>query len=68
LKQARVAGKIADGAASQMKQQPSTAKGSRPFRPPVTRQKPRRLDEAGPDELLDDWMVSGPAVEPLSSD
>jgi hypothetical protein len=23
----------------------------------------RNLDDFGPDELLDDWMVSGPAVE-----
>ena len=28
----------------------------------------RKLDEPGPDELLDDWMVSGPAAEPTSSD
>jgi hypothetical protein len=28
--------------------------------------KARRLDECGPDELLDDWMVSAPAADPSS--
>ena len=41
---------------------------SRLFRPrQVRRHKFRKLDEPGPDELLDDWMVSGPAAEPTSS-
>ena len=41
---------------------------SRLFRPrQVRRQKFRKLDEPGPDELLDDWMVSSPAAEPTSS-
>ena len=39
------------------------------FRPrQVRRQKFRMLDEPSPDELLDDWMISGPAAEPTSSD
>ena len=59
----------ADGAASQMKRKPSPAGVSRLFRPRnARRDKFRKLDEPGPDELLDDWMVSGPAAEPTSSD
>jgi hypothetical protein len=59
----------ADGAATQMKRKPSPAGVLRPFRPrKVRRQKLRMLDEPGPDELLDDWMVSGPSVERASSD
>jgi hypothetical protein len=58
----------ADGAASQMEQKPIHARIPRLFRLPNARRPiPRRLDEAGPDELLDDWMVSGPAAEPPSS-
>jgi len=52
-----------------MKRKPSPASVSRLFRPRhVRQQKFRKLDELGPDELLDDWMVSGPAAEPTSSD
>jgi len=59
----------ADGAATQMKRKPSPAGVARLFGPrQVRRQKLRKLDEPGPDELLDDWMVSGPSVEPASSD
>lgn len=28
----------------------------------------RRLDEPGPDELLDDWMVACPAADPVPSE
>ena len=56
----------ADGAATQVKRKPAGV--SRLFRPrQVRRQIFRKLDEPGPDELLDDWMVSGPAAEPTSS-
>ena len=58
----------ADGAATQMKRKPSPAGVSRLFRPRHRHQKFRMLDEPGPDELLDDWMISGPATEPTSSD
>jgi hypothetical protein len=51
-----------------MKQKPLRVKIARLFHSPnVRRLMLRRLDEAGPDELLDDWMVSGPAAEPPSS-
>jgi hypothetical protein len=57
----------ADGAASQMKRKPVPAKGLRLSRTRHIRsQKFRKLDESGPDELLDDWMVSAPAVDPSS--
>jgi len=63
-----VAGATADGAASQMKQKPLRVNIPKLFHSPnVRRLMLRRLDEAGPDELLDDWMVSGPAAEPPSS-
>jgi hypothetical protein len=57
----------ADGAATQMKRKPSPAGVSRLFRPRHRHRKFRMLDEPGPDELLDDWMISGPATEPASS-
>jgi hypothetical protein len=57
----------ADGAATQMKRKHSPAGVSRLFRPRHRHQKFRMLDESAPDELLDDWMISGPA-EPTSSD
>jgi hypothetical protein len=57
----------ADGAASQMKRKSVPANGLRLFRTrKIKGTKPRRLDESGPDELLDDWMVSAPAADPLS--
>jgi hypothetical protein len=58
----------AGGAASQMKQKLSrTKKAVRLYRSPNARHPAfRRLDEAGSDELLDDWMVAGPAAEPTS--
>jgi hypothetical protein len=66
--QTHVTGQMPKGAASQMKQKLFRAKAQRRFRPTrIIRQKLRRLDEAGPDDLLDDWMVSGPAAEPPSS-
>jgi hypothetical protein len=50
-----------------MKQKPVPAKALRlPRTRYIRSQKLRRLDESGPDELLDDWMVSGPAVDPSS--
>jgi hypothetical protein len=58
----------ADGAATQMKRKPSPAGVPRLFRPRHRHQKFRMLDEPAPDELLDDWMISGPATEPTSSD
>jgi hypothetical protein len=58
----------ADGAATQMKRKPSPAGVSRLFRPRHRHKNIRMLDEPGPDELLDDWMISGPASEPTSSD
>ena len=45
-----------------MKRKPSPAGVSRLFRPRHRHQKFRMLDEPGPDELLDDWMISGPAT------
>jgi len=57
----------ADGAASQMKRKSVPAKGLRLSRTRNIRShKFRKLDESGPDELLDDWMVSVPAVDPSS--
>jgi hypothetical protein len=54
----------AGGAASQMKQKLSRTKTVRLYRSHNARQSAfRRLDEAGSEELLDDWMVAGPAVE-----
>jgi hypothetical protein len=54
---------------TKMKRKPSPAGISRLFRARhVRREKFRKLDELGPDELLDDWMVSGPTAEPSSSD
>jgi len=50
-----------------MKRKPSPAGVKRLFRPRRVR-KFRKLDEPGPDELLDDWMVSGSAAEPTSFD
>jgi len=35
---------------------------------PAPHQKIRMLDEPAPDEVLDDWMISGPATEHTSSD
>jgi hypothetical protein len=50
-----------------MKRKSAPAKGLRlPHKRNIRSQKLRRLDESGPDELLDDWMVSGPAVDPSS--
>jgi hypothetical protein len=50
-----------------MKRKSVPAKGLRLFRTRRIRsQKFRKLDESGPDELLDDWMVSAPAVDPSS--
>jgi hypothetical protein len=50
-----------------MKRKPVPAKGLRLSRTRHIRsQKFRKLDESGPDELLDDWMVSAPAVDPSS--
>jgi hypothetical protein len=50
-----------------MKRKSVPAKGLRLSRTRKIRgPKPRGLDESGPDELLDDWMVSAPAVDPSS--
>jgi hypothetical protein len=51
-----------------MKQKLSRTKTVRLYRSPNARCSVfRRLDEAGSEELLDDWMVAGPAVEPPST-
>jgi hypothetical protein len=69
LQRTDVAGANADGAASPMKRKLHPAKDFRPFRPrSFIQRKVRGLDESGPDELLDDWMVSCPTAEPLSSE
>jgi len=58
----------AGGAASQMKQKLSHTRTVRSYRSTNARHLSfRRLDEAGSEELLDDWMVAGPAVEPPST-
>jgi hypothetical protein len=50
-----------------MKQKPSPVGSLRRLRTRRIRDhKLRKLDEAGPDELLDDWMVSAPAVDSSS--
>jgi hypothetical protein len=50
-----------------MKRKSVPAKGLRLSRTRNIRsQKLRKLDESGPDELLDDWMVSAPTVDPSS--
>jgi len=50
-----------------MKQKSAPAKDLRLLRARNTRtHKLRRLDESGPDELLDDWMVSSPAADTSS--
>jgi hypothetical protein len=51
-----------------MKQKLSrTKKTVRLYRSPNARHPAfRKLDEGGSDELLDDWMVAGPAAEPTS--